>query len=399
MSVLNSVQSEQVVPQINAIAHGESYALGYELGETLRQRIHHCFDILSSLEFFRLQQPWWMPYTAFLWSAESRAQSLLQAHVERSFPQMFERINGMAAGSGVRVGTLYLYLALEAVMASIDSATRVDQIPEPFAACTALAARGERSAFGSPFVVHNFDNVAQSREFFVVREICRPQQYRSLEFTGAPLGGVIDGVNEAGLCIAYDYAMTVDGEQSGPPVSLAIDDALGACSTVAAAAQRIQSHPRCGGAILMLADASGDIASLELSSTRSFLRRPSSGEDVLHHSNAFQASTMKKVQVSPHACYAETTPFGLRGQRVLQSPERRDERLHGLLSQLGRLGAEEVGQLISDHGPDGQPSSDTVCMHGDHWSTIASLQLFPVERKMRIGYGPACQAEFRELSL
>jgi len=388
-------------PQIDAKVQGEPYALGVELGEQLSDRIQTSMNILSELDFFRVQQPWWMPYPAFLRYAEYRAQSMLEHHVGRDFPAVRERIMGMAAGAQVRRGSLYLFLALEAVMASLDSSVQqeVAGCPEPFAACTAVAVTGRRSASGEALVAHNFDNVRQSQGFFVVRETQRPGRLRSLEFTGAPMSGAVDGVNEAGLCITYDYAMTIDNEQAGSPVSLAIEEALGSCKTVNEAASLIKKRRRCGGALLMLADASGDIAALEVSSTRTHLRRPSGGENVLQHSNAFQSDSMKKVEVAPEACYADNTPTGLRGKRVLESPMKRDQRLRELLSPLKRIGPDDLTQAMSDHGAEQVGTSDTVCMHGDHWSTVACLQLFPAERSMRVAYGSACQAKFMELSL
>ena len=103
---------------------------------------------------------------------------------------------------------------------------------------------------------------------------------RSLEFITAPMAGTIDGVNEAGLCITYNYAFTLDRpNQPAGMISMAISEALASCRTVAEAAEWITSRPRWGGGLLMLADATGDIASLEFSSTRSQLRRPAGDAD------------------------------------------------------------------------------------------------------------------------
>src|SRR4029077_1658840 len=98
------------------------------------------------------------------------------------------------------------------------------------------------------------------------------------------LAGAVDGVNERGLCITYDYGFAVDDALgNGPPISASISAALAQTTTGSEAAALIMARPRWGGGLLMLADADGDIASLELSTTRSELRRPAPGEDLLYH--------------------------------------------------------------------------------------------------------------------
>ncbi len=148
---------------------------------------------------------------------------------------------------------------------------------------------------GEPIVARNFDYLPLVQPFYLVRESRSQGKLRAFEFTTAPLAGAVDGMNEEGLCITYNYGFTTD-EPSAPaaPISMAISEALGRCGTVAEAADWITSRPRWGGGLLMLCDASGDMASLELSSTRSYLRRPASDEDVLFHTNAFSSAPCAK---------------------------------------------------------------------------------------------------------
>jgi hypothetical protein len=63
------------------------------------------------------------------------------------------------------------------------------------------------------------------------------------------------------------------------------------------------------------------------------------------------------------------------------------------------LNPDQLQSVLSDHGPSGQPSDDSLCMHGTYWTTTASLQWFPQERKVRVAYGPNCQAKYTELQL
>src|SRR5262249_3385978 len=161
---------------------------------------------------------------------------------------------------------LHLLHALEPMLSDIS---RCSVVPA-FAACSAVAVRGLRSATGEPVIARNFDYLPIVQPLYTLRE-SRPQSgFRSVDFTIAPFAGAVDGVNERGLCITYDYAYVTDFTGKGTaPISIAIGEALERCSTVKEAVDWIRARPRWGGGILMLADAMGDIASLELSNTRS----------------------------------------------------------------------------------------------------------------------------------
>ncbi len=54
---------------------------------------------------------------------------------------------------------------------------------------------------------------------------------------------------------------------------------------------------------------------------------------------------------------------------------------------------------MSDHGPNLDPSGDTVYMHSDYWHTTACLQLYPRERRLRVAYDSACRAQFVDFTL
>lgn len=386
--------TERIIPKVEGSGIGSPRDVGVGLGSALRDKITAVGDVLYEYESFRVKQPWWMPYSLFKYVAEYQARWTLEQPFRRYFPKQSERLDGMAEGAEVSLDALYLYHAFEAVMTSLDSVT----CEVPLAACTAIAARGRRTTTGHAMVAHNFDNVPLIGRFFTLREIAPDDGLRSLQFTFAPLSGTVDGINEAGLCITYNYAMTTDNDSVGPPVSFAIDEALCRCTNVREASELIMSLPRCGGAMLMLADAEGQVARLELSSTRSAMQRPRS-DGLLFHTNQFRLPRMREMQVSPDAVYAPCTPDGLRGRRVLESPERRDDRLSRLLNTDQRLSEQQLAAWMSDHGDDRNPDDGTVCMHGEYWSTTACLQMFPEQRRLRVSYGPACEAEYVDFSL
>lgn len=371
--------------------------MGVAQGKALRERIHLGRRQLRRLEAFRMEQPWWLPFPLFRRLAERKVASLVGPGIANVYPEMQSRLQGMGRGAGVPLGSLLLLNGFEPLMASVEGRTNIPPMPE---ACSAVAIRGSRSANGQPMVAHNFDYLPIVQPFYSLRESRPAGGLRSLEFTMAPLAGTIDGINEAGLCITYNYAFTLDrpAHRSGF-ISMAISEALARCRTTAEASEWIQSRPRWGGGLLMLADAQGDIASLELSSSRASVRRPENGQDAIFHTNCFFTGGMCEIQVPSTAVFTGRVPQPLRGRRVLQSADLRRARLEELLAQDAVLDADGLRSLLSDHGPDGRPSDDTLCIHGSYWSTTASLQFFPARRAMRLSYSSTCQAKYVEFGL
>ncbi len=373
---------------------GDPQSIGEALGESLRERIYAAQLSLASYEAFRVNQPWWMPYDAFLYFSASTARRMLELPIRTHFPDMALRLDGMSTTSRIGQEYLYLFHALEAALTSPSGYV----VQPALAGCTALAIRGRRSADRQPLIAHNFDNVDVLRTHFILRERHEKRRYRALEFTIAPLCGAIDGINEHGLAISYDYGATMTPGAPNAPVSMAVSEALAQCRTVREAISFIQSRPCCGGALLMLADATGEIAAFEIAGNTSAVRFPYQ-DDWLSHSNTYKTDPAKATEVSADAVYSEAAPRLLRGKRVLESAEVRDFRMEELLRQHPILGLDEVTRVMSDHGSTEGGSDCSICMHGDYWATTSSLQLFPRERKIRIADGPTCQAQYYEFAL
>jgi hypothetical protein len=235
--------------------------------------------------------------------------------------------------------------------------------------------------------------------YFILRDSRPLRGLRSLQFTVATMAGTVDGMNEQGLCITYNYAYTVDEGPPSAPISMVITQALERCATVDEAADFIASRPRWGGGILMLADPSGDIASLELSTTRDGLRRPEPGKDLLFQTNTFSCPETCEVEVPRTAVFTTRAHPAVHGRRVLESAERRSGRLAELLSQSGPLGPDELADILADHGPAGIPNEYTVCVHGNFRATTACLQFLPRSRRMRVDFASACRARYTEMEL
>lgn len=380
-------------PRLDVICEGDAHALGLAQGVALRDKIRAARTELTRLEAFRLRQPWWLPFPIYRWLVERKARRLIDGWAAAA-PESLQRLRGIAGGAGLTESSLALFNVLEAVLGNVSRSTACP------AACSAVAVRGRRSATGTPIIAHNFDYLPLVQPFYILRDSRPSEKFRSLDFTFAPLAGAVDGVNEHGLAIAYNYAFTTDAPAGPvPPISVAIADALEHCRTVAEATSRIESRARWGAGLLMLADATGDIASLELSSTQSAVRRPAPGADALYHTNCFATDAMLAIQIPWDAVYTERAPTPLRGRRLHLSSERRNERFEANLADGAMLGPAELARIMADHGPSGVPDDFTPCVHGTYWHTTACLQLLPATRTLRVAYANACQARYETFQL
>jgi hypothetical protein len=342
-----------------------------------------------------MMKPGWMPSFVFQRLSERRARKAMERSFTRDFPDSARRLQGIAKGAGVSLDALYLLTAMEAMMADTTNCATVPAL----GGCSAVAVRGGRSALGEPVILRNFDYMETVRPLYCMRRSQPATGFRSIEFTMAPFAGALDGVNEKGLCITYDYAYATDRAAPSAPISILIAEALQRCSTVGEAVAWIRSRPRWGAALLMLADAEGEVASLELSNTRAEVRLPAAGEDALFHSNTFWTASMREVQVSDQATFTDRAPRALRGRRLHESATRRDARFRKLLERNEPMDLDALGAIMADHGEDGVPSNTTICVHGQYWATTASLQLFPRSRCIRVAFDSACRARHTEIAL
>jgi len=372
---------------------GDSFELGRAQGAAVADRVRGCLVSLRELEAVQLMRPRWMPHAVFLRIAERRANRCFARSVASA--GVPERVDGIAAGAGVRRTAVRLLNLLEPMLSDIVAQTHVP----PLGGCSAVAVGVTTSAVGEPMLARNFDYLPLVQPFYVMRDTQPRDGLRSLDFTLAPLAGTPDGINEAGLCITCNYAYVTDPGGHAAPISMAIAEALRQCSTVVEAAELLSRCPRWGGGLVMLADASGDLASLEISNGRTRLRRPEGGADVLFHTNCFHTDAMREVELSRDAAFSEWAPEPLRGKLVHDSAQRRDARFAQLLADAGSIGPEELLAVMADHGPEGAASDSTPCMHGAYWHTTATLQFFPRSRRVRVAFDTACRATFTELEV
>ncbi len=196
-------------------------------GKALQGPLCGVRDELVHLEAFRLWQPWWLPYRADAWLVERKASSFLAQPLKQRHPSLLEPLLGISNGSFTGLRTLLPSNALESARWSLgDYTISLD-------GCSTVAVKGSRSATGGPVIAKDFDYLPQIQLYYILRENKLQDGLSSLEFPIAPLVGAVEGFNEAGLCIAYNYALTKD-EPSEPaaPISVLIAETIHQCWAV-----------------------------------------------------------------------------------------------------------------------------------------------------------------------
>ena len=376
--------------------------MGRQQGEALRSSIAGALEAIGELEAFQLMKPRLLPLGLFRMLAERKADQFLKQAFAASPAQLGLRCRGIAEGASVPIRKLALCYVLEAVLSDLKQrttpmlnrpSTSCGRSPSGLqAGCSAIAVTGASSADGNPMVMHNFDYLPVVQSFFCVRRSEPAGKLRSVEFTVAPLVGAVDGINEAGLAITCNYAYVTDRAEPAPTITMVISDVLAHARCVDEAVTRFERQRRVGGGLVMLADASGRIASLEVANSRIARRDPSEGR--LFHTNRLQCDPMRSIELHPDARYGKRSPSKLRGVAVHESADRRSEAIASLLPQSGAACLDDLHRILSDHSHG--DSENSVCMHGDYWFTTACTQLIPTERKLRVSFSTACEADFSE---
>ena len=112
-------------PIVEVVCAGTPREMGLAQGRGLRDKIHGARVALAELAAFRVQQPWWLPYPLYRWLAERKAARFLAEPLARDYPDIQERLQGIAAGAGVSLQGIMLLNALEPVLSSVGGASLV----------------------------------------------------------------------------------------------------------------------------------------------------------------------------------------------------------------------------------------------------------------------------------
>ena len=351
----------------------------------MREAIHHLHANLHYLEAFQVEKPSLVPFKVFLATAMRRVVGEMWGDISEQCPLQKMRMEGIAKGADIDESALFIALAGELALA---------QTNYRLGACTAAAVDAERSALGEPMIIKNFDYPEFFQPYYATR-LCRPLESAStLDVTVASLAGSHDGINEHGLCISYNYGYGTDMPNVNVPITLVVQEALENCSSTGQAIEFIRASKRSGGAILLLADTSGEMATVELSSNFSGVRRP--GDGILINTNHYKCREMMSYDIPRNAYYTSKNVRALRGIRVHESSELRYSRAEQLLSGMEMITMKDLLSVFCDHGESGRGDDNTICRHGTYFTTNCSVIMLPRSKRLLVTYGHPCDSVFTD---
>lgn len=364
---------------------GNHYEMGYQQGLQMREAIRHYFTNISKNEFFSRSKPALIPARLYLSMQAHRAAREMAEDIAQHCPRQKMRMEGISKGSGIDEVMLYMPLAAETVMSGIDYR---------IGACTAAAVGVERSALRETMLIKNYDCPPIFQPYFVTR-LCRSvETFSSIDVTMASMAGCHDGMNEHGLCVSYNLGYGTDIPSVNVPVSILVQDALETCTNVEEAAELLCSRRRSGGALVLLADATGKTLAVELSPNFSGVREAEEG--ILVATNHYRCREMVSYDVPRNAYYTNRNVPALRGVRVHESSELRYARTKQLLSVLETVTMKDLWSVFSDHGESGRGDDNTICRHGPYFATTCSLIMLPRSRRLLVTYGHPCESTYTD---
>lgn len=364
---------------------GDHYEMGYQQGLQMREAIHHLVNNLHKVESFQIEKPAILPTKAFMGVAMRRAVKEMWGDVSELRPRQKTRMEGISKGADIDESLLFLALAGELTLAQIDYR---------LGACTAAAVSADISALGEPMIIKNFDYPELFQPYYVTRFCQSAETASTLDVTVAPLAGCHDGINEHGLCISYNYGYGTDLPNVNVPITLLVQDALENCTNTREAIDFLKSGARCGGAIFLVADASNDMVTVEISSNFSGVRDPQDG--ILINTNHYKCREMTSYDVPRNAYYTNKNVKALRGIRVHESSELRYSRVEQLLSEEETITMKDLLAVFCDHGESGRGDDNTICRHGPYFSTTASIIMLPLSKRLLVTYGHPCDSVFSD---
>jgi predicted choloylglycine hydrolase len=366
---------------------GSHHEVGVQQGRAGRQQIREALEKIPNYEFVELMKPRLLPTSLFITLAKRRAERLLKNDVFEYYPKQAQRLSGIAEGAEISLSTVFFLQGMELLIGK--PSYRLE-------ACSTLAFGPSRTTTGETIVGKNFDYLNVLEPYQLTCETKPKEGYATLGCKMAPLAGVLDGMNEYGLTVTYNLAFTLDEPKCYAPLSMALQEMLEICKNTDEAAKFIVKTKRGGhDAVLTLADAGGDIKTVEITSNHSTTSDTTGGQVI--NTNHYKSNEMQRHEIPRSAVYFGK---GVRkeyvGVRVHESSEQRLKRAQELLKGREKVDESKIAAILRDHGENNKPSFLTICRHDMDASTLRSVIFYPNRKSMKVLYGKPCQNQYDE---
>ena len=347
------------------VLKGTHYEIGRQMGEARREQVAHSIENARNL----LQEAY--DQLQLSWAGAVNQSRKYLPFAEERFRQYMDEMRGIAEGANVAFDDLVVLNAMEAVTIDALHLTK----------CTSLAVNQRRTANGHVLVAHNEDWVPEDEADLVILHISADDEPPMLAMT---YGGLLPniGFNAYGIAQCCDSVYPTDSRIGIPRI--VASRAVLAAQTPGEAIRRTLVPHRAAGYNHLLADANGELYSVEVSARKFALLYGEDGSMV--HTNHFLTWEMQQVESEPDELVATRVRYH-RAWRLLHDTEK-----HTL---------ETLQAIQRDH----VNYPDSICNHDiaadplDREKTITALIMDLTELKMYATWGNPCENEYQEFSL
>jgi isopenicillin-N N-acyltransferase-like protein len=369
---------------------GSHYEIGVQQGQATRGLLQKALAQIQDFEVLKQMKPRLLPAPVFLALAKRRANKLFRNDIFENYPKQAQRLKGIAEGVGVSISTILFMQSIELLIGQKSKSSYHLQ------ACTSLGFRPARTLTEETFLAKNFDYPPEYKAFHLTCLAKPTDGFQTLGCTMAPLSGMLEGINEHGLAVTYNYTYTIDKPTHFVPLSIVLQEMLETCKNANEAVRFIKQAKRAGSALLTFADAENDIKVVEISSNHASVREDVGNQIVV--TNHYDTPEMQKFEIPHTAVYSGKAPKTLHGIRVHESSERRLKRASELLKGKVKIDENKIVAVLRDHGRESKPSMMTICRHSEFGSTLRSVIFHPNRRILKVLYGNPCQNEYAEFT-
>jgi predicted choloylglycine hydrolase len=318
-------------------------------------------------------------------SPDERFESLVRetAEVLREMdPPILEMIRGQAEALELDLDTLLRYDLVSYLRDDLITGQTANSASE---GCTTWAAVGSATADGEPLLVKNRDYRPEHLPLQIFVTATPTVGYRYIYGSSAGSPGVFNsGMNEKGLAIADTHVCSTDIGPGLPDYSLMMH-ILEEHDTVRSALDYLSSVPRMGRNNLILADAGGDLAVVELG--HHHLAVVEAQNDIGVNTNHFVSPSLKDS-------FVDRTRPPVKGN----SFHRYDLVRRELEAARGNIDVAFAQRLMATHaGP-----LASICRHlelSGQSATIATMIYQPACRASIFCYGYPCESPYHTITL
>ncbi|MDH4137684.1 MAG: C45 family peptidase [Anaerolineae bacterium] len=297
-------------------------------------------------------------------------------------PPLLEMIRGQAEALGLEFDNLLCYDLVSYLRDDLLTRRAANSADE---GCTTWAAVGSATADGEPLLVKNRDYRLEHLPLQALFTATPAVGYRYIYGSSAGSPGVFNsGLNERGLAIADTNVRSTDIGPGLPDYSLMMH-ILEEHDTVRSALDYLSSVPRMGRNNLILADAGGDLAVVELGYHHFAIVKARNGIGV--NTNHFVSPSLKENFVDCNLPPLKGNSF-----------HRYDLVRRELEAARGSIDVAFAQRLMATHaGP-----LASICRHRMASSdavTVSASIFLPAQRTMLFCHGLPCQGHYDDFAL